>query len=411
MSISNLAGLPRAGKSYEGVRRIVDACRRGRRVITTITGVNDAAIAAIVGHPVNIHLATSAEMRDPDNYPALVDDGQSTRESGNLIKGGEYIVFDEGFSLFPPGRNVGDRIPTRISDFFRHHGKFTGPVGGQDIGIDIVFITHDPSDIHPQMAPLIAITEIVTNRRWLGKIGANTYVIASYLGRKIEKTTLFSTTKRKFNKAIFACYKSFSTESGGGITSTPGMSPRFRAALVVASLCTLYAGITVYRKISSSNAAMSASSKNSTYKALVGPPVNKAPPVVVPAVVPLAFPVDSPSDRSTFVSAPCASVDGQWFSCSVKGRDSYPNVTDLISAGWVPETASCGYDLVYAPSRLIIRYRNVHCLMGDSSAQITAPQSAVPTSDRGSVFADTKPLIIGQAPGNAGVNQPYNPPT
>lgn len=235
MPITNHTGLPRAGKSYDTVvYDMLGAAKDGYRIVTSVTGVNAAAMEAIARRPVQVRFITTEEVQDPRSYPSFDEQG-NLLEEGLVIRARDFIVLDEIFRYWGDSNRVADQLDKRVQMFLRYHGK---------IECVIHLITQHPDDVPPFIRRVVDVTKDVVSMRNLGFKWR--YRVNVYSRDRIEKDAKIDSNIRKLQPRNFHLYKSFSHE-GGGAVKAAAVSKKFVIALclvIVAPIAALVVALT-----------------------------------------------------------------------------------------------------------------------------------------------------------------------
>jgi zona occludens toxin len=217
MALSMYVGPPGSGKSYEAVFAVlIPAFKAGRTIITNIKGVDPEYWADNIepdkgGSLGSIRKVDSRFFHDEMNYPLMDDDGHAV-EAG-AITPGCLVVVDEAWEVFPPGAESG--VTKRIIGYFRTHRHLVDDKG---VGSDIVLITQDVMSIHARIRTVTEFCIAVRNMRFLGLGGR--YRSEVYTNWKMTGSSRLGMTVRKYNKKVFAFYKSFQAEGAAKVVLT-----------------------------------------------------------------------------------------------------------------------------------------------------------------------------------------------
>jgi zona occludens toxin len=205
-------GIPRAGKSYEVVSKVIlPALRQGRRVISNIDGLNPEAFKSIlfaegfaedkIGELITIaHDEVSKELFWRTDFDSK--DGTET-----FLQPGDLLALDEVWRFW---KKRGDINP-RAMNFFRMHGHFSHPVTG--LTCEVALITQSIRDINENIREVIQETyQMVKNT----KLGSNkSYIVHIFQRGSTNKTDFIRTLPPRFySPEFFPLYKSHSTKAG-----------------------------------------------------------------------------------------------------------------------------------------------------------------------------------------------------
>lgn len=201
-------GFPGHGKTYEAVRiEILGAIKDGRRVLTNIDSLDFGALSELSGVSQDeikelITVVDSDELLK-GSLPELVKE----TEEGER---GEVIVIDEAQNIWPKD----ERLPIAVRKFFTKHRHY---------GVDIVLLTQVPATVHKQIT---SITEVFVWFKKMRGMSEGHYYKEVWLGGCTKRTGDCNRTfVRKFDPAIFGCYKSVVC----GIAGLEGSSVKLRS--------------------------------------------------------------------------------------------------------------------------------------------------------------------------------------
>ncbi|MDQ1921573.1 zonular occludens toxin domain-containing protein [Massilia pseudoviolaceinigra] len=214
MPINVYTGLMGSGKSYEVVSEVIlPAVRVGRRVVTNVDGINEAAIVdylqakypddnpAAYGSILHVE---NAQVFLPDFFP-YYDDGKSAH-TDTIVQPGDLVAIDEGWRFWPA---AGAKIHKHHQSFFLEHRHFIDPV--TKVACDLVLMIQDMGTLNRFIKNVVAFNFRTHKKVSLGM--TNTYSVQMWEGHKQVKAALLSTSIRKYKKEIFPLYSSF---KGGG---------------------------------------------------------------------------------------------------------------------------------------------------------------------------------------------------
>lgn len=207
MPIPAYVGLQGHGKTYEVVESvIVRAVQQKRRIVTNIAGLNLDAIAAFI-------LETTKEIVTPQVVVVGNKEVESDKFFPNdditdsFCKAGDLVIIDEAWRFWA----TDSRILQNHFIFFREHRHFVHPETG--ITCDLVVICQDIGDLHPKLKRVVERTFVM---RKLKEIGLDTgYSVHQYEKTKISSRGLINHWVKRYDKRIFALYKSYSAGEGG----------------------------------------------------------------------------------------------------------------------------------------------------------------------------------------------------
>lgn len=192
-------GLPRSGKSYEALKEhIIPALKAGKKVISNIDGVNLEEIAKYLGVP---------PYTLEDLFQSFFIQGDMDAQKKklySLVKAEEgfttdtLVVIDEIQILFPSERN---KLPEHWIEWISEHGHH---------GCHVVLIGQDRRDCHNLWRRRIQRVISFSKNTALGK--EDSYRWDLYEARRPEKYIHVSGGSKKYDPAIYPCYKSHSHE-------------------------------------------------------------------------------------------------------------------------------------------------------------------------------------------------------
>lgn len=208
MAINAYTGLMGSGKSYEVVSSvIVPAVSQGRRVVTNVEGIDGDAIRAYcidrlkaephkLGEVVSV---TNDQVHQPDFLP-------HGTEVATICQPGDLICIDEAWRFW----GTDAKLSSEHKVFFREHRHYIHPESG--VSCDLALMVQDISDLH---RTLKVVVELTTRTVKLKKLGMNrSYRLELYEGYRLNKKTRFKTINKRYDKAIFPLYSSYSGGQG-----------------------------------------------------------------------------------------------------------------------------------------------------------------------------------------------------
>ncbi len=182
-------GVPGSGKSYDGVRKIIDALKRGRVVYTNIDGMqNDSCLEYLASR-----LGIS---RDALALQLIFLPNSVIPEFWNHVEPGGFIVIDEAQLYF----NSRDFIKTANREFgdwsstHRHHG------------FDLLLITQRAERIDTSVRSLAEFRYRYRKLNVFGSLVQKSYLIYTYAG---EDPKHLAMRKATYDVSIFPCYQSY----------------------------------------------------------------------------------------------------------------------------------------------------------------------------------------------------------
>ncbi|MBT9540264.1 zonular occludens toxin domain-containing protein [Thiobacillus sp.] len=214
MAINAYTGLMGSGKTYEVVSSVIlPAIKAGRDIVTNIHGLNQELIHTHLGKPDDgvefgkIRLVKNEQVESADFFPEFLDDKFIVNDM-TIVKPGDVVAIDEAWRPW----GTSSKAVQQHMAFFREHRHC---VNGKGVSCDLALVTQDITDIHKLLKNVIEMTFVFTKLKTLGMSGR--YRIQMYEGSKLYKTKLTSWSTSTYNKKIFPLYKSYSSETGGGV--------------------------------------------------------------------------------------------------------------------------------------------------------------------------------------------------
>lgn len=213
MAINAYTGLMGSGKSYEVVENVIlPALAAGRRVVTNVANlqidqITDYLVDVLKADPDKLGQVVQVQNDDltkPDFFPP-----EHPNEDGELstVLPGDLVVVDECWRWW----SIGSKIMPAHMAFFRMHRHFTNPETG--VSCDLVLVVQDIGDLHRQLKAVIENVYRMTKHKALGS--STRYRVDVYQGNKVTRSPIRS-IQRKYNKAIFPLYQSYSHGDGKG---------------------------------------------------------------------------------------------------------------------------------------------------------------------------------------------------
>ncbi|UEP46590.1 zonular occludens toxin domain-containing protein [Burkholderia sp. B21-005] len=241
MAINAYCGVMGSGKSYEVVSGpLLEAVARGRRVVTNIDGVSEAAIhsylherrgLAVSGLGAIVHVRTDDILRD-GFFPVEVEGAGGATVTPGFVKPGDLLVVDEAWKLWA----VGKKISGEHMSFFRMHRHFVHEETG--VACDVVLMIQSIADLHRSIKAVVELSFRMVKLKSLGMSGG--YRVEMYETSRQTKATQTGTFIRKYKAEIFPLYKSYA--GAGGTESTVD---KRQNVLARKSLWLLVAGVVV----------------------------------------------------------------------------------------------------------------------------------------------------------------------
>lgn len=210
MAIKAITGLQGSGKTYETVLRVVvPAIKEGRRVVTNISGLQPASIAAFLDLDDHerveklIHVFTQQRISEPDFFPVLTSDGSMWDESvPSVVVPGDVVIIDEAWHSFGDAFDQ-KKLPRHFA-FLREHRHYVSTAGHT---CDIHFLTQDINDLHRTVRRVVELTTYAKKPKELGI--TNAYIVDLYRGYRLLSRSLISTHRYFYDERVFAMYSSY----------------------------------------------------------------------------------------------------------------------------------------------------------------------------------------------------------
>lgn len=180
-------GIPGAGKSYDAVRKILDALKLGRKVYTNIDGLNQESCLEYIANFCGL-------TRDSlPGYLQFIDKSQ-IMHFWDFIDPGSLIVIDEA-QLYFNSRDFTKQSNREISDWastHRHHG------------FDVIMISQRAERIDTAVRSLAEFKYRYRKLSFLGPVKG--FMVYTFIG---DDDRHISFQKRNYDKAIFPAYNSY----------------------------------------------------------------------------------------------------------------------------------------------------------------------------------------------------------
>jgi zona occludens toxin len=231
MTISAYTGLQGSGKSYEVVSEVVvNAVRAGRHIVTNLEGLNGPAIEEYIlrkwkeVRTANITVVGDEQIESPlffyHEVPAApeaaaaiaagkpVEPGsvEYVAVEGTVTKSGDLVIVDEAWQFWGKDK----KIQPAHQNFFRKHRHYVNATSG--ITSDLVLISQSIRDFHADLSRVIDRT---FRMRKLVELGmTNGYTVFQHERASESSRTMLQKWVKRYNKDIFALYKSHSKKPG-----------------------------------------------------------------------------------------------------------------------------------------------------------------------------------------------------
>jgi zona occludens toxin len=240
MAINVYTGLQGSGKSYEVVGSvIVPACRNGRRIVTNIDGIDQAAIHKFLNDSTKsgavcrygeIMLVSDDDIKSNSFFPNSENRNDTTARPGDLI------VIDEAWRFWPMD---GGRLVPAHMEFFRMHRHYVDELTG--VSCDVALITQDVAGLHRSLRNVIEVSFRTTKLKSLGL--SKTYRLELFDGYKQIRKSRLDIYVKRYRPEIFNLYRSYATRTGTEISIDSRQNIFGNRTLWI--YCILFAALTV----------------------------------------------------------------------------------------------------------------------------------------------------------------------
>jgi len=210
MAINVYCGLQGSGKSYEVVSTpVLDAVAAGRRVVTNIDGINEAAIHAYLAKRRQIPAERLGQIVAVANERVMAPGffpNEDRPEVVSLVLPGDLIAIDEAWRFWPSSA----KVSLEHMQFFTMHRHYVHPETGGSC--DLVLMTQDISGL---CRPLRNVIELSFRMHKLKALGlAKTYRVELFEGWKQTRKMRIDVFTRRYQAEIFPLYKSYAGKDG-----------------------------------------------------------------------------------------------------------------------------------------------------------------------------------------------------
>lgn len=212
MAINAYCGLQGSGKSYEVTSSvIVPAIDAGRRVVTNIDGIDEAAIHAYIESSIRkeqggllgtIVRVDNERIGQPHFFPR-----ESDTTSPSVVQPGDLVVVDEAWRYWP---SDGGKLAPEHMQFFRMHRHFTHPETG--VACDVALVIQDISGLHRSVRNVVECSFRTTKLKSLGL--STSYRLEIFEGYRQTRKSRTDLYVKRYRKEIFALYRSYSNTNG-----------------------------------------------------------------------------------------------------------------------------------------------------------------------------------------------------
>ena len=208
MSLNVYCGLQGSGKSYEVVSSVIlNAISNGRTVVTNVDGIDAEKICE--------YLQKKYPKSDPTKYgniihinnevikkPHFFYDSEAP-ELETVVQRGDIVCIDEAWRFW--GTDCGKVSPEHMQ-YFRMHRHYIHPE--TNLASDIVLMTQDISGLHRSVKNVVEFAFKMKKFKAFGS--SSRYRVDLYEGSKFTLKTRISYFIKKYDKAIFPLYQSYS---------------------------------------------------------------------------------------------------------------------------------------------------------------------------------------------------------
>ncbi|MFM0526307.1 zonular occludens toxin domain-containing protein [Paraburkholderia strydomiana] len=219
MAINAYCGVMGSGKSYEVVAGpLLDAVAAGRRVVTNIDGINEAAIHDYLcrkrklerGQPGRVVMVATQDFLKPGFFPVENEGPEGAVVTPGFVQAGDFVVVDEAWKLWKTGTKI---TPEHMA-FFRMHRHFVH--AETNVACDVVLMIQAVSGLHRDLRDVIELSFVMVKLKSLGM--SKGYRVEMYETAKQNNRTRTGTFVRKYKAEIFPLYRSYA--GGKGTEST-----------------------------------------------------------------------------------------------------------------------------------------------------------------------------------------------
>jgi len=231
MAVTVYAGVMGSGKSYEAVQALAQALKKGRRVVTNISGLNRDKIADFIGldpsDPLDsLVVVTDEQVRAPGFW------AEEDNKTSTLVQHGDFVILDEAWNFV----GVDSSLSPECKSWIRMHRHFVSSTG---VASDLLVICQDVAGLHRFLKGVVDFVFVFQKLKFLGL--SSKYSVTCYQGNKLRRSAVVSRQNKSYNKAIFPLYQSYATSgpvSEQNIDSRMVLwrSPRFIVALAIGPL-------------------------------------------------------------------------------------------------------------------------------------------------------------------------------
>lgn len=214
MPVNVYGGGTGSGKSYQVVSEIiVPQLAKGRRILTTIRGVNyekivehlaetEGLLAEQVG---KLDVIAGALVRREDFFPLYDEAAEQFDDRDSVVKLGTLVIVDEALRYF----GTGEKLTPRVKQYLTEHRHAVDPATSQSS--DLVLMTPDPMQLSRLVRGLTDYTFVCRKHREVE--GVSSYVVSMFQGKTLRKP--MRTSIKKYDPVFFEFYQSYAGGVGG----------------------------------------------------------------------------------------------------------------------------------------------------------------------------------------------------
>lgn len=214
MPVNVYGGGTGSGKSYQVVSEIiVPQLAKGRRIMTTIRGVNYARILEYLAETEGLlpdqvgklDVIAGALVRREDFFPVYDEGTEQFDDRDSVVKLGTLVIIDEALRYF----GSGEKITPRVRQYLTEHRHAVDPATSQSS--DLVLMTPDPMQLSRLVRGLTDYTFVCRKHREVE--GTASYVVSMFQGKTLRKP--MRTNVKKYDPLFFEFYESYAGGAGG----------------------------------------------------------------------------------------------------------------------------------------------------------------------------------------------------
>lgn len=215
MAINAYCGVMGSGKSYEVVSGpLLDAVAAGRRVVTNIDGINEAAIHDYLCRKCKLEredlgrvvMVATQDFMQPGFFPVEQEGTEGAVVTPGFVQAGDFVVVDEAWKLWKTGVKI---TPEHMA-FFRMHRHFVH--AETNVACDVVLMIQAINGLHRDLRDVIELSFVMVKLKSLGL--SKGYRVEMYETAKQNNRTRTGTFVRKYKAEIFPLYRSYAGGKG-----------------------------------------------------------------------------------------------------------------------------------------------------------------------------------------------------